>query len=215
MSDARPPQDDRPSLWRDLVAGQLGFIPRLALSFTSAVLVTAGLLLGLAMIQQVRHVWVDDVSIGAGLAVIVWIGTLVWLWRGYPRYRRIIRATLLCLGIWTAVIVACVAASMATWEEEFWIAGFIFLGFAATFIVITASAYGGSRGRPIASSKGGVNVSCVQCGYSMMGLNDCTCPECGRRYTIDELIVLQDYEAIRRGAGGAPAPDAPSPERSQ
>jgi hypothetical protein len=39
------------------------------------------------------------------------------------------------------------------------------------------------RGRPA-----GGPVVCVACGYSMRGLADLTCPECGRRHTIDELV---------------------------
>ena len=40
---------------------------------------------------------------------------------------------------------------------------------------------------------GRVNVHCTRCGYSMVGLRDATCPECGREYTIDELISEQGY----------------------
>jgi hypothetical protein len=32
---------------------------------------------------------------------------------------------------------------------------------------------------------------CPSCGYNLTGLRQTTCPECGARYTIDELAALQ------------------------
>ena len=32
---------------------------------------------------------------------------------------------------------------------------------------------------------------CPACGYNLTGLRQTTCPECGARYTIDELAALQ------------------------
>jgi hypothetical protein len=34
-------------------------------------------------------------------------------------------------------------------------------------------------------------IVCPSCGYNLTGLRQTTCPECGARYTIDELAALQ------------------------
>ena len=54
---------------------------------------------------------------------------------------------------------------------------------------------------------GRVNVHCTRCGYSMVGLRETTCPECGRVYTVDELIREQGYDGT-----GTPAADESSGE---
>jgi uncharacterized membrane protein len=40
---------------------------------------------------------------------------------------------------------------------------------------------------------GRIQVRCLGCGYSMIGLREARCPECGRQYTLDELIAGQVY----------------------
>jgi len=32
---------------------------------------------------------------------------------------------------------------------------------------------------------------CIRCGYAMKGLTEARCPECGARYTLDELWIGQ------------------------
>jgi hypothetical protein len=34
-------------------------------------------------------------------------------------------------------------------------------------------------------------VTCPTCGYNLTGLTECRCPECGSKFTIDELMALQ------------------------
>jgi len=34
-------------------------------------------------------------------------------------------------------------------------------------------------------------ITCLTCGYNMTGLHEPTCPECGARYTLDELYASQ------------------------
>jgi hypothetical protein len=44
----------------------------------------------------------------------------------------------------------------------------------------------------------GVNrggVVCPTCGYNLTGLSDARCPECGARYTLDELLASQPQHA--------------------
>jgi len=37
----------------------------------------------------------------------------------------------------------------------------------------------------------GFTVVCPACGYNMTGLNLATCPECGAKYSLDELMAGQ------------------------
>jgi DNA-directed RNA polymerase subunit RPC12/RpoP len=34
-------------------------------------------------------------------------------------------------------------------------------------------------------------VACPTCGYNLTGLSEARCPECGTRFTLDELLALQ------------------------
>ncbi len=31
--------------------------------------------------------------------------------------------------------------------------------------------------------------NCPQCGYNMTGLTECRCPECGQRFSIDQILA--------------------------
>src|SRR6185295_18227797 len=96
---------------------------------------------------------------------------------------------------------------------EFFIAGTLFLGAAALAAVITAAVHTGSRGRAIivggAGADGAVSVHCPRCGYSMSGLDAAACPECGARYTLDELIRAQDYDSLRPTRYPSSLPEPP------
>jgi len=43
----------------------------------------------------------------------------------------------------------------------------------------------------------GVDVACPKCGYSMKGLYESRCPECGARFTLDQLVAGQGEGRIR------------------
>jgi DNA-directed RNA polymerase subunit RPC12/RpoP len=53
-------------------------------------------------------------------------------------------------------------------------------------------------------------IRCPQCGYDLRGLSEARCPECGSRYTLDQLV------ALALGDGSELTPDTfsePSPTR--
>ena len=50
------------------------------------------------------------------------------------------------------------------------------------------------RGARIARAGVGTLV-CPNCGYNMTGLSEARCPECGNRFTIDELLASQPERA--------------------
>ena len=39
---------------------------------------------------------------------------------------------------------------------------------------------------------GGMRLNCPTCGYSMRGLHEARCPECGTQYTLDELFTRNE-----------------------
>jgi hypothetical protein len=46
------------------------------------------------------------------------------------------------------------------------------------------------RGRRLHAA-GRSGVSCPTCGYNLTGLSESRCPECGTRFTLDELMAAQ------------------------
>jgi hypothetical protein len=55
-------------------------------------------------------------------------------------------------------------------------------------------------------------LTCPRCGYSMKGLREARCPECGTQYTLDELLLefLGDPE---KDESASPPPIAQAPDR--
>ena len=58
-----------------------------------------------------------------------------------------------------------------------------------------------------------IDVTCPACGYSLVGLSECRCPECGEQFTIEQLLIENDVvlsesdEATeRRSDEGRPLP---------
>jgi hypothetical protein len=41
----------------------------------------------------------------------------------------------------------------------------------------------------------GPTVSCPVCGYSLAGLREARCPECGTHFTLDQLLAAQSHAA--------------------
>lgn len=38
-------------------------------------------------------------------------------------------------------------------------------------------------------------ITCPTCGYNLTGLNEARCPECGSKFTLDELLASQASSA--------------------
>jgi predicted RNA-binding Zn-ribbon protein involved in translation (DUF1610 family) len=126
-----------------------------------------------------------------------------------------------CIGIIVGTIGLSIVFGTALRRPEFFIAGTIVGGISSVLAVVGATAYQSSKGRKILDAAGTVHVACPNCGYSMSGLDTCSCPECGSRYALDALIRLQGYEALSQSALKAPTassrtkrPPRCSPSRS-
>ncbi len=51
--------------------------------------------------------------------------------------------------------------------------------------------------RRLAATLSALLAALPGCGYSLVGLETCQCPECGAAFTIDQLIRDQDYAVLR------------------
>jgi hypothetical protein len=171
------------------------------LTLASAALVLSGLLITFGLFEA-ADLWIGDGMMVFGFAVAggAWAAMILAIWSGTRRWRRGIRTLIAVLGVWLVLVPTCVLIGETT-NSEFLAIGCALLGVAVTIGLVATAAYRGLGGRALADAAGIVRVSCPGCGYSMVGLDSCACPECGHRCTIDELIRAQDYTAIRQLTG--------------
>ncbi len=189
------------SILRDLQSGEAGAAPRIAVSFASAVVFLAGAMfvLGIVGIKGTQR-WVSDeaIAITLLLALVAWLGSLMAIWSTFSRWRNLLGTIFQVLGTWAAAIPTSVMLDgMGGRYAEFWIAGTLLLAGGLSVLIISVRWYRASAGRTVVAQGGEVRVNCPMCGYSMVGLHEARCPECGGQFTVDELIRQQDYDALR------------------
>ncbi len=149
-----------------------------------------------------------DVKLAIAIAGGVWLLSLIWLWRPAIRLRRPSRGRrrrerwptplIVTAGLAGAVTLLTFIAGGRRWDRTEVLESALWLVAAGVAIVAWLPAvFDLERGRPVVGPDGRVNVHCPDCGYSMAGLHAASCPECGRRSTLDELIRAQDYEGLR------------------
>ncbi|MEX2219111.1 MAG: hypothetical protein WD749_10170 [Phycisphaerales bacterium] len=213
-------------LWGGIRDGTAGFLPRVGLSIAGAAAGLGGLMFLLGLLEassSARRIMDWHIAMGVLAVVVAWLGLLYVLWSSYSRWRHTVRAGFICLGIIAVSVCIAFVFGAGMRNPEFFIAATLFFGAAGVGGVITAAVYRGMRGRAILGPEGHVDVKCPRCGYSMSGLGDCSCPECGGKWTLDELIRAQNYEGVRaallaqsiagrsalpEGAGAAAAPES-------
>jgi hypothetical protein len=144
------------------------------------------------------------------LAGLVYVATLHWIWSRHRHLRVIWVGASLTLGIVILAILACVVIDV--WfagDDEFLIAG-VLLGAAGAAIALWTRLYHRHvGGRALYDENGTMALRCPACQYSMVGLKESRCPECGQEYTLDELLARQDFEVLRlRSAVMGPHPQA-------
>ncbi len=151
----------------------------------------------MGLIEQFGRLRDEHIAVALAVAGAGWCGILAVLWSTHRRWRRLMQTIFVVLGIWIVTIPMCVLIAETMRDAAFLIAGCIFLSISATIVVIAANAYYATVGRALEDREGRIVVECPNCRYSMVGLENSTCPECGESYTIDQLIHEQNYAALR------------------
>ncbi len=187
------------SVWSDLHRGDAGWPVRAGLSLASATAML-GLVLAIAGLIEMNAGRVNEETLllAVPIAVVIWSATVYWIWSGYRRWTRTLRTAFAVIAMWGFFIpIAVTLAEIG--RSELLIGACIVLAWAATFLLISIGAHAHRGGRSMTDRSGSVAVNCPACGYSMIGLQSCDCPECGATFTIDQLIEAQDYSALRLG----------------
>ena len=154
---------------------------------------------------------VRDEEIGYAMigAVIVWLAVLAWIWRPVLRLRGDLRGAGVRRDILKLVGMTVVIAGAVTWASIYMDTSWRRLeraDIAITALCLLAGSvvillwmpmfdrcvYGEVRRQAAA------RVSCARCGYSMIGLRESLCPECGQQYTLDELYAAQEGMATKQ-----------------
>lgn len=199
------PHITRKSLWRDLCDGTGGAGLRVLVT-----VIMATTLIGLSLIGAVLLSFMFssmgygpghpyDETLGGTFLVsgIVFLGSMYWVWSRPMRHRGVVFATVLTVGLWMVVIPVAVTfeAGFSGFAEDLMIGGIICIGFAGTFSIWLFTWRHYTRGRDaIHREDGKLDIICPVCGYRMVGLQESRCPECGKVYTLDELLAQQGFE---------------------
>ncbi len=219
-------KDDRPagpyiSFLRDIARGRAGLGVRILATLISGLLTAALALAATWLVSGLSrnafqppyprfHVLDGEVALallGAGAA---WLGILYWIWRGGRSSRVPLGAILgsLSIGIGTGVAMPVIDHYVVNEEEQLMVAAALW-GAAMILILWLPVAQRRTKNTPLVSDDGIVQLFCPECRYSMVGLREARCPECGTAFTIDELFVRQEclgLDASRIPAGVAITP---------
>ncbi len=191
---------DGPSLFRDIRTGDAGAVARVAISLATGLALVAVALVVIWAVQQAGGSRRGDEAIAAAMggAGLVWCLAQMWVWQSYRRFRMLLSGIFSVIAIWVVVVPICVMIESAfRRNEELLIAGCILCGIAATLLRMAVLWHRQSRGKALTDIEGRINLNCPDCGYVMVGLSESRCPECGARFTLDELIRRQDYHLLR------------------
>lgn len=144
---------------------------------------------------------IDDEHVTAALALagMLWCAALAWIWRGFRRGWTWLVVLFQVFGAWLVAVPFCVFLDKMLVHEELPIATVILLAIATNFYFVAKGYARWKAPRPVIAPSGEVRVFCPRCRYSMVGLRESRCPECGTQYTLDDLIRQQDY-SLPRGA---------------
>jgi hypothetical protein len=107
------------------------------------------------------------------------------------------------VGVCLACLAICVAVeAMVGPEQARWLlqVGCVLAAITVAILGGLRMGYGPRSDRAVTQRAADVTVHCPRCDYSMKGLTECRCPECGTQYSIDSLIHLQ-HARSRRGIG--------------
>lgn len=143
------------------------------------------------------YVWVRDeyLAVSFSLAGLIWSAFLYWTWRYFSNKASFVPTAVgsIVIGI-GAILVTVLIDRFVRGEEEYLIAALWLVAGAAVVWLWMGYVERWRAGRPVVTDEGTVNVVCPDCGYSMVGLRELRCPECGAAFSLDEIIRLQNYD---------------------
>lgn len=127
---------------------------------------------------------VTNLVVGVLFVAIWWV-----IWRhDVPRTPARIAKTVLALLLTVAVAVA--VGNLLT---SFWMPSadlVLAWSFWATLWLATTSVIWRETGAERLQRTSKRVIRCVQCGYNLTGLSEARCPECGKQYTLDEIVAV-------------------------
>ncbi len=201
------------SLPGDLRNGRAGPWVRLAASLAAVPLCLVVPFIALGLIEHSgARIQDEHFIVAMGFAALCWCVCLAILWWTFRRKGQAIRSTLAVLGLWS-LTTPIIALLIETRKTEFLAVSVILLSIAATFAIIISGAYRSVIRKDTPEAQLTIEVTCPTCGYSMVGLEKCQCPECGGSFTIDVLVASQHESLVSRLESiPTPAPALPAAE---
>jgi hypothetical protein len=220
------------SLLRSIRDGSAGMASRLLVSlgiglFVSALACVGCFVMGAlfppagASASPVTRVHVDDyVAISCFLtAGVAYLLPLLWIWsrwtssyRKLSRSRPILRTAAWTLGVWLSALLLClIIGAIFSGDDEFLVAAVLLAAGGVTLSLWMHLDFRHFQGRALRDQAGAIDLRCPECHYLMVGLREARCPECGREYTLDELVGRQDFDVLRLRHLGAGPRNGPEP----
>lgn len=200
-------------LWRSLLSREPHLVLRIGTSlFAGATLAGFGMLGAWAWRQSTGGGYVDpeEMAIALSVASVAWIAALFCIWGRVRRARTIVRPSLLTIGIGIVTILGGVAIDeLVRGDEEIVIGALALIAGGIVLLLWLSPILRMQQGKPVVDADNQVDVHCPSCGYSLIGLRDLRCPECGTRFTIDELIRAQHYSRPKPEHDSHEASDLP------
>jgi hypothetical protein len=197
------------SIWQALASSEAHVAVRLGLSITVGILLAGLGLLGAWMVglaYEVRYLPDEVFALGLLGASVLWFVALWLIWRRVLRARMLLLPIIATLAIGVLTIFGCyLAGELIHYEDELLMLALVLCGGALVIFVWLAALHRLLQGRAVIGADHQVNVRCPSCDYSLVGLTELRCPECGLRFTIDELIRAQGYGRVVPGAA-SPGP---------
>jgi hypothetical protein len=185
------------TIWRAIRSPEPHPALRVTLSIVSALLLLAVAMFAAwayARTTTRGYAREEHVAVAIIVAAVAWIGALFFLWAPVRRGRGFAMALFTTLAIAVATIGGMILVEETVRrDEEFLMTTVFLLGLALAILAWLPVFMRLSRGRPVVGPDDLVQVNCPGCDYSLIGLRDLRCPECGLEFTIDELIRAQNY----------------------
>ena len=129
-----------------------------------------------------------------GFIAIYW--TLLWRksirWTNRRQLAAVISAL---LGLFILVFAAIALQDSGDWQVKIALLDILIPALWLISTIYFWKETPAERSQRIAVS-GHNNVACLACGYNLTGLSEARCPECGVKYTLDELLASQTAHPV-------------------